>query len=92
MAITYNPYNWEIREKERTLKDIIRERRKLIGDLYELTYGVANPSDVVNPVLFHKILYRLCEVEEEYIRVGYDEGVLSWGQTMEMEKLGKPWR
>lgn len=81
MAITYNPYNWKIRKRERTLNDIINERRNLINRLYD-----ALDEDIFE---IHKILEELFEIEEEYIKFCYDNELLTLGEVLSLRELSR---
>lgn len=83
MAITYNPYNWEIREREETVEDIVNKRRNIIKRLYDV-------SELENdPLLIHSILEELFDVEEEYIKLCYDQDLLTLDQVLSMKELSR---
>ena len=83
MAITYNPYNWEIRGREETVEDIVNKRRNIIKRLYDV-------SELENdPLLIHSILEELFDVEEEYIKLCYDQDLLTLDQVLSMKELSR---
>lgn len=73
MAITYNPYDWEIRPDPRIqCKKLLEERKYLIDRLLS-----AHNMQPIDNVLIGRIIYQLTNIQEQidilYIRHDYGD-------------------
>lgn len=73
MAITYNPYGWEIRPDPRKKCDKLLKQRKYLVDSLLSAYN----EQPINNALVGRIIYQLTKIQEKidilYVRYGYGD-------------------